>query len=309
MSPLAHATPQLHDNNQFSVLETPELEDVLECEEEVPESPQVQPPPPVEPRRPCRPKWEKRMGQKLVICSLVEDPKCIMLSIHLKTTDTMEEASTEAMVDTGVTRDFIDQDFVAAAKLPTCKLSEPIPVYNVDGIPNEARSICEVVDVIIIYKGHSECILLAVTCLGKQSMILGYSWLNKHNPEINFCARTVKMTRCLSRCCIGCQTERQEAWKALRKEVQSINACQTGPSPIIEEDKYEEVNDLEENPNFTHHSSTDNLRSFLGFNGGNCNSEMGPNSTCQSSTDEWQAFDDEPLKEGDRIWATGLLPQ
>jgi hypothetical protein len=31
-----------------------------------------------------------------------------MLPIHLKTTDTLEEAATEAMVDTGTTGDFID---------------------------------------------------------------------------------------------------------------------------------------------------------------------------------------------------------
>jgi hypothetical protein len=48
------------------------------------------------------------MGHRLVIRSLEEGPNCIMLPIHLKTTDTMEEASTEAMVDTGTTGDFID---------------------------------------------------------------------------------------------------------------------------------------------------------------------------------------------------------
>src|SRR6266568_2918359 len=101
--------------------------------------------------------------------------------------DTMEELSTEAMVDTSATRDFIDQDFVTRAKLPTHKLSQPIPVYNVDGTPNEARSIHEVIDVIMTYNQHSERILLAVTRLGKQSMILGFTWLDKHNPEIDFC--------------------------------------------------------------------------------------------------------------------------
>ncbi len=72
-----------------------------------------------------------------------------MLLIHLKTTDTMEEASSEAMVNTGATGDFIDQDFVRNAKLLTCKLSQPIPVYNVDGALNEAGSIHEVVDMIM----------------------------------------------------------------------------------------------------------------------------------------------------------------
>ena len=100
-----------------------------------------------------------------------------MVPIHLKTTDTMEESSTECMVDTGATGDFIDRDFVANNKLPTRKLSEPIPVYNVDGTLNDAGSILEVVDVVMTYEKHSERILLAVTRLGKQSMILGMTWL------------------------------------------------------------------------------------------------------------------------------------
>jgi len=74
-----------------------------------------------------------------------------MLLIHLKTMDTMEESSTEAMVDTRATRDFIDQDFITQAKLLTHKLSQLIPVYNVDGTLNEAGSIHEVVDVIMTY--------------------------------------------------------------------------------------------------------------------------------------------------------------
>ena len=145
-------------------------------------------------RPPRKPKWERRMSPKLIIHSLEEGPNCLMIPTHLKTTDTVEEASTEAMVDTGATGDFIDQDFVARAKLPTRKLSQPIPVYNVDGSPNEAGSIDRVVDIIMTYNGHSERILFAVTRLGKQSMILGFPWLKKHNPEICFRTRSVKMS-------------------------------------------------------------------------------------------------------------------
>jgi len=139
----------------------------------------------------------------------------------------MEETSTEAMVDTGATGDFIDQDFVTREKLPTCKLSQPIPVYNVDGMLNEAGSICEVVDVIMTYERHSERILLAVTRLGKQSMILGFTWLDKHNPEIDFHARSVKMTRCLPRCCVGCQADRKVERNARREDTEQINTCRT----------------------------------------------------------------------------------
>jgi len=163
-----------------------------------------------------------------------------MLPIHLKMTDTMEETSTEAMVDTGATGDFIDQDFVARAKLPTRKLSQPIPVYNMDGTLNEAGSIREVVNMIMTYDRHSERILLAVTRLGKQSMILGFTWLDKHNPEIDFRAQSIKMTRCLPRCCVGCQADRKAEQNAKREDTEWINACQTSPFPAFVEDADEE---------------------------------------------------------------------
>jgi hypothetical protein len=196
-----------------------------------------------------------------------------MIPTHLKTTDTLEEASTEAMVDTGATGDFIDRDFVENAKLPTRKLSQPIPVYNVDGTPNEAGSIDRVVDVIMTYKGHSERILLAVTRLGKQSMILGFTWLKKHNPEISFRpVPSVTMSRCLPRCCTGCRTELKEECNAKKEDTRWINACCTGLLPAFVEDVDEDEPDF------------------------------GPDV-------EADDFPDEQLEDGDRIWATGLLPE
>jgi hypothetical protein len=41
-----------------------------------------------------------------------------------------------------------------------------------------------------------ECTQVAVTHLGKQSLILGYNWLHNHNLEINWQTKDVKMSRC-----------------------------------------------------------------------------------------------------------------
>jgi len=38
--------------------------------------------------------------------------------------------------------------------------------------------------------------LLAVSGLGKQSLILGYDWLKDHNSRIDWEKREVEMTRC-----------------------------------------------------------------------------------------------------------------
>jgi len=80
-----------------------------QVDEDAPESSELPTLPPAEPRKLRRPKWEKWIKRKLVIRSLEMDAKCIMIPTHLKTTDTMEETSTEAMVDTGATGDFIDR--------------------------------------------------------------------------------------------------------------------------------------------------------------------------------------------------------
>jgi len=77
-------------------------------------------------------------------------------------------------LDSGAMGNFIDRDFIQTKGINTRSISRPIPVYNVDGSPNEAGQISEVVDMVLCYKTHSERTLLAVSSLGRQNMILGY---------------------------------------------------------------------------------------------------------------------------------------
>ena len=51
--------------------------------------------------------------------------------------------------------------------------------------------------------------LLAISGLGKQSLILGYNWLKDHNPKIDWEKGEVEMTHCLLWC---------ESGRALWKE-------------------------------------------------------------------------------------------
>jgi len=83
-------------------------------------------------------------------------------------------------------------------------ISRLILVYNMDGSPNEAGQISEVVNIVLHYKTHSERTLLAVSSLRKQSMILSYTWLKDHNLKVNWKTREVQMNQCPSRC-EGCQ--------------------------------------------------------------------------------------------------------
>jgi hypothetical protein len=85
--------------------------------------------------------------------------------------------SVKALVDCTVTGDFIDLEYIISHNLLVQWLSQPIPVFNMDSTMNQAGSISSIVDMVVDYKGHSECIQLAVTWLGKQHIILGYSCL------------------------------------------------------------------------------------------------------------------------------------
>jgi hypothetical protein len=114
--------------------------------------------------------------------------------------------SVKALVDCGATGDFIDSEYIISCNLPVWCLSQPIPVLNVDGSLNQAGGITGIVDIVVDYKGHTERIQLTVTRLRKQHIILGYSWLQKHNLEINWGTKEV----CMMCCPTGCHTCRDE---------------------------------------------------------------------------------------------------
>ncbi len=103
-------------------------------------------------------------------------------------------------MDSGATGSSSIGDFVTRNNIATRRLSRPVPVLNVDGTPNEAGQITEVVDLILRYRRHAERILFAVTGLGRKNVILGFTWLKEHNPEIDWETKEVKLTRCPRRC-------------------------------------------------------------------------------------------------------------
>jgi hypothetical protein len=108
--------------------------------------------------------------------------------------------------------------------IPTCPLTKPIPVYNVDGTANDASMITDIADIILHYENHSECTQLAITCLGKQSLILGYNWLQNHNTEINWQTKDVKMSCCPIQCST-CRVEDKREAKMQKLMTSQINAC------------------------------------------------------------------------------------
>jgi hypothetical protein len=101
----------------------------------------------------------------------------LAVDVEIESTDTAVKQYMQALIDCGTTGCFIDIEWAKLNNVPIRPLSKPIPVYDVDGTANNAGMITDIADTILDYENHLECTQLAVTHLGKQSLILGYNWL------------------------------------------------------------------------------------------------------------------------------------
>jgi len=218
------------------------IEDPNTIDSELTDAPPPNPPVPAPLRKP---KWEKRLPKLFTISALDARGTSLLLPVEIGTTDTSELYSVKALLDSGATGSFIDRDFVCSKEMNTRTLLRNIPVFNVDGSPNEVGRISEVVDVVLRYKTHSERMLLAISGLGKQSLILGYDWLKDHNPKIDWEKGEVEMTHCSLRCEGGCAL-RKEQTRQKRTELRALRSCRDGPTPLLQEEL--ELEELEETP-------------------------------------------------------------
>ena len=163
-------TPSLQSHNRFACLEVDEINDTAELiKSVVPEGDKEQ-------RRPKRRGWERRLPRSMVLAA-TPSSKSLRLQVELQTTDTQDMKVAKALLDCGASGLFANQKYIDREQLNTWKLSEPIVVHNVDGTPNEAGPIKEVLDIVLRYNGHSERATFAVTEIGDQDLILGLPWL------------------------------------------------------------------------------------------------------------------------------------
>ena len=191
-------TPPLPRKNRFDVLVVDEII------HELPPSKDVSPVPQKAQTEPRKSKLEKRLPKKLSVGAAEVGPNSLYLRVEIESTDNQRKYGVRALLDSGATGLFIDREYVKSNQIPTTKLPQPIPVFNVDGTANTEGSILEVAELLLRYNGHSERALFCVTGLGKQNLILGHTWLRDHNLEVDWRTGKVEMSRCSPRCCNGC---------------------------------------------------------------------------------------------------------
>jgi hypothetical protein len=96
------------------------------------------------------------------------------------------------MVDSGATQCFIHKSLVDKFDIPTTTLRQPIALDVADGRPIKSGAITHKTSLVSMsVRSHHEKIDLFVTNIGQHSLILGTSWLKKHNPGIDWTNRTI----------------------------------------------------------------------------------------------------------------------
>ena len=106
----------------------------------------------------------------------------------------------EALIDSGATTTFINQSVVDKHNLVTYKLASPFTVVNADGTSNQHGQIRDSVRAYLEIGSHKSSNQMLVTDLGNKDMIIGMTYLRRHNPEIDWAAGEWRFTRCPETC-------------------------------------------------------------------------------------------------------------
>ena len=106
----------------------------------------------------------------------------------------------EALLDSGVTELVMSLEFAKKQDFKLKRLERPMNVRNVDGLLNKEGPIEHMVEVNIYYQGYQERTEIDVIGGQKWIVIIGMLWLARHNPEIDWRTKEVKMTRCPEEC-------------------------------------------------------------------------------------------------------------
>ena len=132
-----NCTPSLQTSNRFAPLSIDEIADnesacLPDRENEIPVVPQT----PIPPRSSSKriPRWERRLPSHYTLAA-TPDANSFNIDTQIQTTDTGEVHSQPSLLDSGATDLFIDSSYLQEKRITPKTLSNPIPVYNVDGSP------------------------------------------------------------------------------------------------------------------------------------------------------------------------------
>jgi predicted aspartyl protease len=99
---------------------------------------------------------------------------------------------TQALLDCGASGEFMDSEFAKLHNIPLIKLSKPRITRNADGTQNEQGVVTHKAIINLRVNGKEDLMTFFITGLGKDNVILGLTWLRKHNPIVNWKEGTLR---------------------------------------------------------------------------------------------------------------------
>jgi hypothetical protein len=132
------------------------------------------------------------------ICKINQN--AVITPILISTLNDRRTFDLKALLDSSATSCYIDEGFTRAKGLTLESLPCPIPVYNADGSHNKGGPIRTIVKLHLQIADHIEVFTFAVTNTGKTDIIIGYDWLPKHNPSINWRTGHLTFNHCPLTC-------------------------------------------------------------------------------------------------------------
>ena len=110
----------------------------------------------------------------------------LSISVAIKNSEKNEIDETPALIDSGAGGIFTDQNYARRMGFQIQKLDKPISARNVDNTENKQGKITSFVELNLTIGGKMRRTRLMITGLGKQKIVLGFPWLNEHNPDIDW---------------------------------------------------------------------------------------------------------------------------
>lgn len=125
----------------------------------------------------------------------------VIISVKHSNERNKQLSTSSALLDSGATGvGYINSSYVEKHNLHCRTLPVPIPVYNADNTLNKDGAITRTCTLTVHVGDHEEVIVFKVTDTGVVDFILGFGWLQRHNPIVCWRSGRICMTRCPTTC-------------------------------------------------------------------------------------------------------------
>ena len=121
---------------------------------------------------------------QLSVTSTPENDDYLHVNVTLR--GEKKQTNLKALIDSGATMNFLSKEFAEEQKIRLYEYEKLIPLFNVDGTRNQAGDLTHYAKLWIRVGKHEAKERIPVTNTGIETLIMGYEWLERHNPEINW---------------------------------------------------------------------------------------------------------------------------